>query len=52
MPTHHVTGGGARVNDEKVVDDAAILAKQDFGQDGRIKLSSGKKTHVLVMLNK
>ena len=40
------------MNDEKIVDDAAILAKQDFGLEGRIKLSSGKKTHVLVMLNK
>jgi len=29
-----------------------VVAEADFGADGRLKLSSGKKNHVLVVLQK
>lgn len=43
-----IAGGGARVNDNKV-DNDAMLITADHLQDGQIKLSSGKKKHVLVV---
>ena len=43
-----VTGGGARVNDEPVSDAAKSLSLEDLGPDDAIKLSIGKKKHVLV----
>lgn len=46
-----IKGGGARVNDEKVSDEGAVLTATDF-VDGHMKLSSGKKNHCLVVLNK
>ena len=42
-----IKGGGAKVNDAKVEDDALILTTADL-TEGHIKLSSGKKRHVLV----
>lgn len=45
-----IKAGGARVNDQKVEDDAAVIAANDFDERGRLKLSSGKKNHVLVVL--
>jgi len=44
-----IKGGGARVNDEKVEDDGATVSKDRF-ENGRLKLSSGKKKHILVLL--
>ncbi len=41
-------GGGVRVNDEAVADDRAKLAASDVNADGVIKLSLGKKRHVLI----
>jgi tyrosyl-tRNA synthetase len=46
-----IKGGGARVNDEKVTSEAAVVSSSDFGTERRLKLSSGKKSHCLVMLN-
>ena len=46
-----ITGGGARVNDVKITDDVAVLSRQDFDSAGKLKLSSGKKKHVLVVLD-
>ena len=43
-----VKGGGARVNDEPVNDDRAKLTDAHVNADGVIKLSLGKKRHVLV----
>ena len=42
-----VRGGGARLNDAKIEDETALV---DFGalRDGHIKLSAGRKRHVLV----
>jgi tyrosyl-tRNA synthetase len=44
----HVQGGGLRVNDSVVSDDKARLTAKDLGRDGVIKLSLGKKRHVLL----
>lgn len=43
-----IKAGGARVNDEKVADEAAVVTAAQFN-DGQLKLSSGKKTHCLVV---
>ncbi len=45
-----IQGGGARVNDQAVSDVAAKITASDLTQDGYIKLSSGKKKHVLVKM--
>jgi tyrosyl-tRNA synthetase len=42
-----IKGGGARVNDEVVVDEQRRLTASDI-RDGAIKLSAGKKRHVLL----
>ena len=42
-----VQGGGAKVNDQPQNDVSAILGPQDI-KDGVIKLSFGKKRHVLL----
>jgi tyrosyl-tRNA synthetase len=43
-----VKGGGLRVNDVAVTDDRAILTSADLTAQGVIKLSLGKKKHVLL----
>ena len=43
-----IKGGGLRVNDAVVADEQAKLADKDVGVDGVIKLSFGKKKHVLL----
>ncbi len=43
-----IQGGGIRVNDEAVTDEKRELAVDDLSVDGSIKLSMGKKKHVLV----
>lgn len=43
-----VQGGGIRVNDELVSDDRMQLSLQNLNKDGVIKLSMGKKKHVLI----
>ncbi|MEQ9520454.1 MAG: tyrosine--tRNA ligase [Parvibaculum sp.] len=43
-----IKGGGARVNDVAVADERATLSKSDMTSDGVIKLSLGKKKHVLL----
>jgi len=42
-----IKGGGARVNDEAVTDEQRKLTAADL-RDGAIKLSAGKKRHVLL----
>jgi tyrosyl-tRNA synthetase len=46
-----IKGGGARINDEKVTSEGAMVGLTDFGTDKRLKLSSGKKSHCLIVLN-
>jgi tyrosyl-tRNA synthetase len=43
-----VKGGGLRVNDRPVTDDRAVLTGRDLTPEGVIKLSLGKKKHVLL----
>lgn len=43
-----IKGGGARLNDEKIADDKAVLTLADLDNEGRIKLSAGKKRHYLI----
>jgi tyrosyl-tRNA synthetase len=44
----HVQGGAVKVNDKAVSDDRLLLTAADVADNGAIKLSLGKKKHVLV----
>jgi tyrosyl-tRNA synthetase len=43
-----IKGGGLKVNDEPVADDRRMLTPGDLTPEGVIKLSLGKKRHVLI----
>ncbi len=43
-----IQGGGLRVNDQPVTDEKATLTRADLTGDGVIKLSLGRKKHVLL----
>jgi tyrosyl-tRNA synthetase len=43
-----VQGGAIRVNDQPVSDDKMRLTRSQCNEDGAIKLSMGKKKHVLI----
>ena len=43
-----VQGGGLKINDASVIDDKAQLTLKDLTGEGVVKLSLGKKKHVLV----
>ena len=43
-----IKGGGLRVNDVQVSDEKAVLRKEDMTAEGVIKLSFGRKKHVLL----
>jgi tyrosyl-tRNA synthetase len=43
-----VKGGGLRVNDAVLTDERATLSERDFEAEGVVKLSLGKKKHVLL----
>lgn len=43
-----IRGGGARVNDAPVSDEAATVGAEAISEDGVIKLSAGKKRHALL----
>jgi tyrosyl-tRNA synthetase len=43
-----IQGGGARVNDAKVEDETRVLDLGALNSDGVIKLTAGKKRHVIV----
>jgi tyrosyl-tRNA synthetase len=44
----HVQGGAVRINDAAVSDEKRVIGSADVNADGVIKLSLGKKKHVLV----
>jgi tyrosyl-tRNA synthetase len=44
----HVQGGAVRINDAAVSDEKRVISSADVNADGVIKLSLGKKKHVLV----
>jgi len=43
-----IQGGGVRVNDRPVADDRLVVGAADMTAEGVVKLSMGKKKHVLV----
>jgi tyrosyl-tRNA synthetase len=43
-----IKGGGLKVNDEPVADDRRMLTLDDLTPEGVVKLSLGKKRHVLI----
>ena len=43
-----IKGGGARINDAQASDDAVVLSDKDVSAQGHIKISAGRKKHVLV----
>jgi len=44
----HVQGGAVRINDESVSDERKLIGSSEVTADGVIKLSLGKKKHILV----
>ncbi|RWB33097.1 MAG: tyrosine--tRNA ligase [Mesorhizobium sp.] len=44
----HIQGGAVRLNDQSVSDDRRVVTLQDLGPEQVLKLSLGKKKHVLV----
>ncbi|WP_158812925.1 tyrosine--tRNA ligase [Methylocapsa sp. S129] len=46
-----IRGGGLRVNDEVVADERAIIGRDALGAAGVVKLSFGRKKHVLLRPN-
>jgi tyrosyl-tRNA synthetase len=43
-----IKGGGGRLNDKPIANDAATVDEGDLDADGTLKLSAGRKRHVLV----
>ena len=43
-----IRGGGARLNDAVLGDEARIVTLADFDREGLLKLSAGRKRHILV----
>ncbi len=43
-----IKGGGGRLNDKAIASDTAVIRDSDLGSDGTLKLSAGRKRHVLV----
>jgi tyrosyl-tRNA synthetase len=46
-----IKGGGLRLNDAVVSDERAMIGEADFEKDGVVKLSLGKKKHVILERN-
>jgi tyrosyl-tRNA synthetase len=46
-----IRGGGAKVNDKKIEDENHIFLSKDLTSEGYLKLSAGKKRHILVKVN-
>ncbi len=44
----HIQGGAVRINDQPVTDDKRVIGSADVTADGVVKLSLGKKKHILV----
>lgn len=44
----HVQGGAVRINDQAVSDERKIIGTEEITADGVIKLSLGKKKHILI----
>lgn len=44
-----IKGGGAKLNDEKITDGEMSVSLDHLNDQGNIKLSAGKKRHILIM---
>ncbi len=44
----HIRGGGIKLNDQAVSNETQAIGLADLGADGRLRLSFGRKRHVLV----
>jgi tyrosyl-tRNA synthetase len=47
-----ISGGGARINDAQITDEKRVVTCEDFDDQGRMKLSSGKKKHIVISMQK
>ncbi len=45
-----IRGGGGRLNGERITDEHRSVSLSDLDSDGKLKISSGRKRHVLVRL--
>ncbi|MEQ9487715.1 MAG: tyrosine--tRNA ligase [Alphaproteobacteria bacterium] len=43
-----IKGGGVKLNDARIDDDSLVVTAADLGPEGVLKLSMGKKKHVLI----
>ena len=43
-----IKGGGGRLNDKPIAADTAVISEKDLDSSGTLKLSAGRKRHVLV----
>ncbi|MCO6185905.1 tyrosine--tRNA ligase [Rhizobium sp. L1K21] len=44
----HIKGGAVRINDQQAADEKAVVGSGEVSSEGLIKLSMGKKKHVLI----
>ncbi|MGB5799847.1 MAG: tyrosine--tRNA ligase, partial [Mesorhizobium sp.] len=44
----HIQGGAVRLNDQPVTDERRLVTLQDLNPQSVLKLSLGKKKHILV----
>ena len=44
-----IRGGGAKLNGNAITDENVMISLADF-QDGKVKMSAGKKRHALIIL--
>jgi tyrosyl-tRNA synthetase len=44
----HIQGGAVRLNDEPIADERRLITLQDLSPENAVKLSLGKKKHILV----
>ncbi len=47
-----IKGGGARLNDQRILSETLIVTSGDLGADDSIKLSAGRKRHALIRLRR
>jgi tyrosyl-tRNA synthetase len=43
-----IKGGGAKLNDQKIEDGESVINLDNLNEEGTVKLSSGKKRHILI----
>ena len=43
-----IKGNGIKINDKLIIDEKKIVSKNDFEEDGYIKISYGKKKHFII----